>query len=165
MLSKKLFLASVLLFVLISLPLIGSVGASSTMWTQTYGGTASDSAEAMIQTSDGGYAIAGYTNSFGVGYLDFWVVKTDAYGNMEWNRTYSGTNCEQAYCLVEASDGGFALAGYTESFGAGGFDCWLVKTDEYGIIPEFTSWIFLTLFIAVTFVMVMFYRMQRKKLA
>jgi len=53
MLSKKLFLSSTVLIVLITLPLIGSVSASSEMWSRTYGGTSSDYAEAMVQTSDG----------------------------------------------------------------------------------------------------------------
>jgi len=106
--SKKLFLASTILIVLITFPLIGSVGASSEMWSRTYGGASSDYAEAMVQTSDGGFAIAGGAS----------LVKTDAYGNMLWNQT-----CPVfARSLVETSDGGFAIAG-----GPG-----LVKTDAYG---------------------------------
>jgi len=132
MLSKKLFLSSIVLFVLVSFPLISSVGASSEMWSQTYGGTSSDSAAAMVQTSDGGYAIAGYTESFGAGSYDFWLVKTDGYGNMEWNQTYGGAGIDHHRSLVETSDGGYALAGYTTSFGAGSADFWLVKTDGYG---------------------------------
>jgi len=120
--SKKLFLASIVLFVLVSFPLISSVGASLEMWSQTYGGTSSDEAEAMVQTSDGGYAIAGYTRSFGAGSYDFWLVKTDEHGNMEWNKTYGGAGNELAYALVETSDGGYALTG------SGLF----VKTDGYG---------------------------------
>jgi hypothetical protein len=124
MLYKKLFLASTVLIVLVSLPLIGSVGASSEMWSQTYGGTDSDAAEALVQTSDGGYAIAGYTTSFGAGSYDFWLVKTDKNGKMEWNQTYGGAGNEHAYSLVETSDGGYALTG------SGLF----VKTDAYGVM-------------------------------
>jgi hypothetical protein len=149
MLSKKLFLASVVLFVLLSLPLISLVGASSEMWSQTYGGASSDSAEAMVQTSDGGYALAGYTTSFGAGRYDFWLVKTDASGSMEWNRTYGGF----AYALVETPDGGYALAGYAP-IDAGTYDFWLAKTDEYGIIPEFPSWIILPLLITASLVII-----------
>jgi len=122
MLSKRLFLASVVLFVLVSFLFVGSVRASSEMWSQTYGGASSDSAEAMVQTSDGGYAIAGYTTSFGAGYADFWLVKTDEYGNMEWNRTYGGAGEDIARSLIVTSDGGYAIAGIDL----------LVKTDEYG---------------------------------
>jgi len=133
--SKKLFLASTILIVLITLPLIGSVGASSEMWSQTYGGTSSDSAHAMVQTSDGGFALAGYTRSFGAGSYDFWMVKTDGYGNVEWNQTYGGAGIDRAYALVETSDGGFALAGATTHFGILAVpysDFWLVKTDANG---------------------------------
>jgi hypothetical protein len=83
----------------------------------------------LVQTSDGGYALAGYTNSSGAGSYDFWLVKTDSAGNALWNKTYGGTNDDEAAALVQTSDGGYALAGYTNSYGAGGFDFWLVKTD------------------------------------
>jgi len=146
---KKLFLASTILIVLITLPLIGSVGASLEMWSQTYGGTSSDAAEALVQTSDGGYALAGYTGSLENVYYDFWLVKTDAYGNVEWNQTYGGASHDCAHSLVETSDGGYAIAGFTKSFGAGGYDFWLVKTDANGI-PEFPSWIILPLFLIAT---------------
>jgi predicted secreted protein len=101
-------------------------------WNQTYGGAAYDRAFTLVETSDGGLALAGNTGSFGAGDYDFWLVKTDANGNMEWNCTYGGTNGDSAHSLVETSDGGLALAGNTGSFGAGGDDFWLVKTDANG---------------------------------
>ena len=132
MISYKLLLSIIPLLVLVGFPFVGSVGASSEMWSQTYGGTADDYAEAMVQTSDGGYALAGYTRSFGAGSYDFWLVKTNGYGEIEWNQTYGGADIDQAYALVETSDGGYAIAGGTKSFGAGSYDFWLVKTDDYG---------------------------------
>jgi hypothetical protein len=183
---KKLLLASTVLIVLITFPLIGSVGASSEMWSQTYGGEygnivySFDRASSVVETSDGGYALvgtrhyfgsildswlvktdesgnvewnqtygeglasslvatsdggfalAGNTKSFGAGGDDFWLVKTDAYGNVEWNQTYGGTDNDHANSLIETIDGGYALAGYTESFGAGSRVSWLVKIDGYG---------------------------------
>jgi hypothetical protein len=104
------------------------------MWNQTYGGIGYNQAYSLVETSDGGYAVAGYTNSYGPDDDDFWLVKTDGFGNMEWNRTYGGADHEFAFSLVEASEGGYALTGYTDSFGAGGYDFWLVKTDENGNI-------------------------------
>jgi len=77
--SKKLFLSSTVLIVLITLPLISSVGASSEMWSQTYGGRYEDVAQSLVETFDGGYALAGDTMSFGGG-IDFWLVKTDEHG-------------------------------------------------------------------------------------
>jgi FlaG/FlaF family flagellin (archaellin)/predicted secreted protein len=101
-------------------------------WNKTYGGPDYDFAHSLVQTSDGGYVLAGITSSFGAGGYDFWLVKTDAYGNMEWNQTYGGMENDRAYSVVETSDGGYAIAGETESFGFGGYDFWLVKTDVTG---------------------------------
>jgi hypothetical protein len=101
-------------------------------WSQTYGGTSTDSAWSLVETSDEGYAIAGYTSSYGAGSSDFWLVKTNKYGNMEWSQTYGGPSSETGWSVVESSNGGYALTGYTSSYGAGGYDVWLVKTDEIG---------------------------------
>jgi hypothetical protein len=101
-------------------------------WNQTYGRTGYDVVYSLVAASDGGFALAGYTDPYGAEYEDFWLVKTDMYGNMEWSQTYGGAGFDSAYSLVETSDGGFALAGYTTSFGAGDADFWLVKTDANG---------------------------------
>ena len=69
--------------VLLSLCFVVSVDAESLVWSKTYGGVDDDEAYSLVATSDGGYAIAGETKSFGAGINDFWLVKTDAYGNME----------------------------------------------------------------------------------
>ncbi len=103
-----------------------------TEWNKTYGGTGDDFAWALVQTADGGYAIAGRTGSFGAGRNDFWLVKTDASGNAQWNKTYGGYHEDEAYALVQTADGGYALAGWTGSYGAGIYDFWLVKTDANG---------------------------------
>ena len=65
----------------------------------------------MVQTSDGGYAIAGYTTLVWCWRNDAWLVKTDASGNMQWNKTYGGTGTDEALYLVQTSDGGYAIAG------------------------------------------------------
>lgn len=208
LLSSKLFLSVILLFVILSFPFVGSVGASSEMWSQTYGGVGYESARSVVVTADGGYAIAGirdyggtednrlvdwwlvktdefgnmewnkvyaggmlqdeprslvvmadggyaiagYTNSYGAGNNDCWLVKTNEYGEMKWNRTYGGPEADYPYSLVEASDGGYALVGYTFSFGAGNGDFWLIKTDEYGIVPECFSWLLPSLLLVATLV-------------
>jgi hypothetical protein len=121
-------------------------------WNQTYGGAWSDRAGSLVVTSDGGYALAGITNSSGIEDGDFWLVKTDAFGNMEWNRTYGGTDYDCAESLIATSDGGYALAGFTSSFGVGGGDFWLIKTDENGVapvVPE-ASWVILPLLLTAT---------------
>jgi outer membrane protein assembly factor BamB len=105
-------------------------------WNKTYGGTGAEFGGCVVQTSDGGYAQSGYTNSFGAGGNDLWLVRTDSAGNMQWNKTYGETGNEAAYCVIQTSDGGFLLGGQTNSFGAGGNDIWLVKVDELGVVPE-----------------------------
>ena len=127
-----LFLSSIVLIVLLTSSFVTLVNADSLMWSQTYGGVGSDIAYSVIETADGGYAIAGSTTSFGAGGEDFWLVKTDAYGNMTWSKTYGGTGNDVARAVVNASNGGYVLAGYTTSFGAGSSDFWLVKTDASG---------------------------------
>jgi hypothetical protein len=137
---SKLFLSILSLFLLVSFPLISSVWASSMMWSQTYGGSyneeagvlTNEEARSLVETSDGGYVIAGTTTSFGAGGFDVWLVKTDANGNMEWNQTYGGTGRDYVSSLVETSDGGYALAGSTDSFGGVGPNFYLVKTDANG---------------------------------
>jgi hypothetical protein len=110
--------------------LVRTNSSGGELWNRTYGGIYDDEAHALVQTVDGGYAIAGWTYSFGAGMGDFWLVKTDALGNAMWIRTYGGSNSEEAWALVQTADGGYALAGATGSFGAGGnYDAWLVKTD------------------------------------
>jgi len=101
-------------------------------WTKTIGGPSDDWGFSLIQTSDGGYAIAGYTESFGAGEDDVYVVKLDANGNLQWTKTIGGPGNEAGASLIQTSDGGYAIAGYTKSFGAGEDDVYVVKLDANG---------------------------------
>jgi predicted RNase H-related nuclease YkuK (DUF458 family) len=112
--------------------LVKTDGSGNAQWNKTYGGTDDDETYALVQTGDGGYAIAGFTYSLGAGESDFWLVKTDGNGNELWNKTYGGTSFECAQGLVQTGDGGYAIAGWTNSFGAGDANFWLVKTDDSG---------------------------------
>jgi len=97
MLSKRLFLSSIILFVCVSFPLIGSVGASSVMWSQIYEIDRNQKANSIIETSDGGYAIAG-----GYGVIeDFCLLKIDEWGNMQWFRTYGGEETDWAFLWLK----------------------------------------------------------------
>jgi len=136
----------ILVFVLVSMltcsfgfPHTNSSAELANGWSKTYGGPDADGAISLVLTSDGGYALAGMTESFGAGGDDFWLVKTDSYGNIKWNQTYGGTNRDYGFCLVQTSDGGYAFAGSTSSLGAGNSDVWLVKTDEHVLFQRITD--------------------------
>ena len=101
-------------------------------WTKTIGGKKEDMGVSLIQTADGGYAIAGSTSSFGAGEADVYVVKLDATGNLQWTRTIGGEKDEEGRSLIQTADGGYAIAGTTKSFGAGEDDVYVVKLDENG---------------------------------
>jgi uncharacterized delta-60 repeat protein len=103
-------------------------------WAKTYGGTREDYGFSVQQTSDGGYIVAGYTDSFGAGYEDIFLIKTDANGNVQWAKTYGGTYEDYAYSVQQTSDGGYIVAGGTYSFGTGSSDFFLIKTDANGNI-------------------------------
>ncbi|RJS74130.1 hypothetical protein CW714_02180, partial [Methanophagales archaeon] len=102
------------------------------LWNRTFGGISDDEARSVQQTSDGGYMLAGITWSYGLGSGDFWLVKTDSNGNEQWNRTFGGTDHDYAFSIRQTADGGYIVAGWTGSYGAGDDDAWLVKTDSNG---------------------------------
>ncbi|PVX23030.1 MAG: hypothetical protein CW716_13130, partial [Candidatus Bathyarchaeum sp.] len=119
--------------IFVTLTVISSnVVEAAEIWSQTYGGPGDEHAEAVVQANDGGYAILGHTTSFGAGEKDCWLIKTDAFGNMEWNKTYGGTEWDFGQSLIQTSDGGYVIVGSTASFGAGNDDCWLIKTNSEG---------------------------------
>jgi len=124
------------IFLSASLVLLGistaSASSSSTTWDKLYGGTLDDTAAAIVQTSDGSYIIAGTTYSFGAGSADFWLLKVDSSGSMQWNQTYGGPEADVATAMIHTSNGGYAIAGKTHSFGAGDSDFWLIKLDSSG---------------------------------
>lgn len=100
-------------------------------WTKTFGGVKDDYwASSVQQTSDGGYILAGRTYSYGAGNDDAWVIKVDSGGNKQWSRTFGGTGNDYAYSVQQTLDGGYILAGSTNSFGE--YNAWLIKTDSNG---------------------------------
>jgi len=106
--------------------------APDTLWTRTYGGANRDIAYSIDQTTDGGFILAGVTESFGAGNRDFYLVKTDSQGDTLWTRTYGGSGADVARSVQQTTDGGYVMAGWTTSFGAGYDDFYLVKTDAQG---------------------------------
>jgi len=125
---------SIFLTLLLGLFCMSTVFADpgDTLWTRTYGGSSSDEAWSVQQTTDGGFIVAGRTRSFGAGVWDVWLLKTDADGDTLWARTYGGSAPDYGFSVQQTSDSGYITAGYTLSFGAGGSDVYLVRTDANG---------------------------------
>jgi predicted secreted protein len=103
-----------------------------TAWARTYGGPDIDVAYSVSQISDGGYIATGYTFSFGAGQQDAYLVRINSNGDTVWTKTFGGGSMDGAHFVREASDHGFVIAGYTESFGGGGKNMYLIKTDSLG---------------------------------
>jgi hypothetical protein len=109
-------------------------GQTASMWNQTYGGSATEDCSSATETSDGGYAMVGRTYSFGAGDADIWLVKTDSYGNLEWNKTFGTQDYEEANHLTTTDDGGYIIVGTLTPVGFDYRDDWLIKTDSSGNI-------------------------------
>jgi uncharacterized delta-60 repeat protein len=106
--------------------------STQTVWQKTYGGSGDDYAYSIQQTTDGGYIVAGWTSSFGAGNYDFYVIKLDANGNKVWEKTFGGSSEDRAYSIQQTTDGGYIVAGWTYSFGAGIYDVYIIKLDADG---------------------------------
>jgi hypothetical protein len=113
--------------------LIKTDSAGLMQWNKTFGDDVlTTRGQKMVQTNDLGYAVCGYANLVPSGNNDFYLVKTDSSGNLEWNKTFGGEGQEFGRAIVKSNDGGYVLAGYTETYGSGVRDAWLVKTDSNG---------------------------------
>jgi len=102
------------------------------IWDKTFGGTSEDWANSLIQTEDGGYMVAGWTSSMGAGKTDVWIIKLNKRGDLVWDKTFGGSEDDEAHSIIQTEDGGYAVAGWTESKGAGNSDVWVIKLDENG---------------------------------
>ncbi len=103
-------------------------------WSKTFGGSLADNGFSIIQTTDGGYAAAGYTYSYGAGLADMFMVKVNSGGTLQWSRTVGGPGEDDAFSIIQTTDGGFALVGGTRSFGSGGIDMYIAKFDASGTL-------------------------------
>jgi hypothetical protein len=116
-------------------------------WVKNFGGSGEDTPRTLITTSDGGYAILGYTNSTDVDLVDktlevndYWLLKLDADGNLQWSKTYGGSKDDRGQSVVQTTDGGYAITGYAMSSDGDGsknegfHDNWIVKLDATGNI-------------------------------
>ena len=129
-------------FTLIPITLTGEIE-----WQKTFGGSNDDIARGIIETIDGGYAVIGYTNSIDgditdklVEENDFWVLKLDIDGNIEWQKTYGGSGDDVGRAIIQTNDGGYAITGPSKSSDGDGstnegqHDHWILKLDAQGSI-------------------------------
>ncbi len=101
-------------------------------WNKTFGGTGFDMGMSIQETTDDGYILIGGTTSVGSGERDVWLIKTDSYGNEEWNKTFGRSESDWGYSIQQTNDDGYIIVGstYNEPFG----DIWVIKTDSNGSI-------------------------------
>lgn len=102
--------------------------AGDTLWTRLLGGAGSDYCSDIIQTSDGGFALLGFTDSFGAGYYDVYLVRMDASGDTLWTRTYGGSSGDYGREVLETPDNSYMIVGSTSSFGTQMSDAFVIKT-------------------------------------
>ena len=115
--------------------------AGNTEWEKRYGGADYDRANSITTTTDGGYIVAGSTQSYAKGYIppphnkkDAWIIKMDKNGDKQWEVIHGGPEGDGINSIIQTSDGGYAAAGFTASSGAGGDDRWVFKLDSKGTI-------------------------------
>ena len=102
------------------------------VWEDSFGGRGADGGNDVLGTSDGGYISVGYTNAYGSGKNDVWIIKTDFNGEKQWSRVYGGKLDDYGWGVTESDDGGYVIAGETFSFGSGQSDIYLLKIDSNG---------------------------------
>lgn len=104
------------------------------LWNKTFGGAKDDYGKFIRQTDDGGFMILGDTTSYGAGGSDIYLIKTDKQGIMQWNKTFGGKQDDYGSFILKTIDGGYIIIGTTNSFGTGGSNVYLIKTDANGTI-------------------------------
>lgn len=122
--------------------LVKTDASGNIIWEKSYGGSSTETANEIIQTEDGGYAVIGVTwsddgdISINRGSADYWMLKIDEFGNIQWQKTVGGSGLEYARAICEKPSGGFILAGHTKSNDGdvngnhGNADAWLVDLDK-----------------------------------
>ncbi len=100
-------------------------------WQKSYGGPSNDMAHAIEPTSDGGFLVGGFTTSFGAVLKDYFVIKLDSEGNVQWQKRFGGAKDDVVRILMETSDGKYLVGGFSHSFGTAG-DIMILKLDSDG---------------------------------
>jgi hypothetical protein len=104
----------------------------NTLWARTYGDSGIDRCFSVQQTTDGGFILAGETVPLGAYQYDVYIVRTDSTGDVLWSKTYGGPSADRSSAVKRTADGGYVIAGRSNSFGIGDYDIYLIKTDSLG---------------------------------
>jgi len=96
-------------------------------WSRTFGGSGYDKGRCVQETSDGDFVVVGTSSSFGEGDNDVFLFEVDASGVLFWNVSFGGFGNDGGSCVQQTNDGGFIVSGYTQSFGKGDSDVFLIK--------------------------------------
>ena len=142
---KKIYIFCLLFFIIIN-----SYSQTVIEWQNTIGGGGNDRLFSMQQTFDGGYILGGFSNSNisgdktenSNGSYDYWVVKTDILGNIQWQNNIGGSGLDNLFSIQQTFDGGYILGGFSNSNisgdktenSSGSFDYWIIKLDITGNI-------------------------------
>lgn len=144
-------LSSIFLIAILLISCSGDDDSSDTSshlkWVKTFGGSKNESAKAIVNTQDGGYAVLGYSqsndgdiNDNPIENYDYWLLKFDINDNLQWNKTYGGSLDDRGNDIIQAQDGGYVLVGYSKSadedvtVNAGAHDLWITKLNASGSI-------------------------------
>ena len=120
------------IYLLMLFLLATQVADAQIMFEKHYGGIEIDAGNNVLQTNDGGYIVCGYTISYGEGGRDVYIIKTNEFGDTLWTKTFGGIDNDEGHAIQQTNDDGFIITGSTSSFGAGGYDVYLIKTDVNG---------------------------------
>jgi hypothetical protein len=113
--------------------LIKTNSTGNITWSKTFGGGGMELGYSVKQTSDGGYVLLGYSDSYGSGLVDVLLLKLTATGGISWSKTYGGASDDYGSCINITSDGGYIISGKTLTYGGGAGDFYLIKTDVNGL--------------------------------
>lgn len=135
-----------ILFCFMIFPLL-AISQTSIIWENSFGGSDQDVGTSITTTNDGGYIIAGHSESIdgdvtgNNGYIDYWIVKIDSLGNIEWENNYGGSDADYAQSVVQTDEGEYMVSGFTFSFDGdvsgnhswpGNKDYWVIKINNTG---------------------------------
>lgn len=132
--KKRKSIVSKVLFILALQCIPVFMNSQTIVFQKVYPSTFDKTSRDVLPTADGGYLLTGYTNNSVITDADLYVMKTDAQGNFVWEKSFGGNKPEYSYNMTATSDGNYFIVGYSQSFGGGDYDIYLIKIDPAGTL-------------------------------